>query len=202
MRSSGVVDEVSLAGSSVPALHMVDCPCESSHLLRTEEVAAKEVSLNIDGGKVQDCREAPPAACEYRSSGNGCYADDQCHHPGFRMKRNQDQILEMVLSVISLLLTLSAVGGFAFTQLLTTVRSHDQYPNHDQFLEHSLVAFNVLFAASFFCNFLAAFVHFILQSRRECFPYTKFSLIISNTFSFAFLILGYGFVIAFNIQYR
>ncbi|RZC55859.1 hypothetical protein C5167_014712 [Papaver somniferum] len=197
MRSSRVVADFSLMRLSSPVLHREECSCKHSNLLLgTEAVGVKEVSLTIEGGEVQDRQEAAAAACECLSSRDGCYVDDQCHLPGCWTNRNQDHIFGMVLSVISFLLTFSAVGGFIFTQVLTTVG------RHDQILKHSLVAFNMLFAASFGCNFLAAFILFMLQSRREYIPYKNFSLIISNTASFAFLILGYGFVIAFNIQHR
>ncbi|KAI3837950.1 hypothetical protein MKX03_037017 [Papaver bracteatum] len=200
MRSSSKVGADVPVRLSSPVLPRDECPCvrmflNRSDLLGTAEVGAKEVSLNIEGGKDQDW-EAAEEACGYHSSGAQCYVGDQCHHPGFWTNRNKDHILEMVLKIISFLLTFSAVGAFSFTQAITPLGSQDPV------LKLSLVAFNVLFAASFFCNFLAALILLILQSHPEYFRYKKFSLIISNTVSFALLILGYGFVIAFNIQHR
>ncbi|KAI3945476.1 hypothetical protein MKW92_027190 [Papaver armeniacum] len=185
-----------MRSSSRVVLLRDECPCVRMFLLGTAEVGAKEVSLNIEGGKDEDWEAAAAEACGYHSSGARCYVGDQCHHRGCWTNRNKDHILEMVLKIISFLLTLSAVGAFSFTQAITPLGSQDPV------LKHSLVAFNVLFAASFFCNFLGALILLVLQSRPEYFRYKKFSLIISNTVSFAFLILGYGFVIAFNIQHR
>ncbi|KAI3916435.1 hypothetical protein MKW92_005892 [Papaver armeniacum] len=157
---------------------------------------AEQKKLSSPVGIDQNCLEDAAQACEYHSSGDGCYAGDQCHCPCCWKNRNQDRIPVMVLLIISLLLTFSAVGGFSFTQTLATVGRQNQV------LKHSLVVFNVLFVASFFCNFLAVLILLILQPRREYSRYKKISLFISNTASFAFLILGYGFVIAFNIQHR
>ncbi|KAI3863337.1 hypothetical protein MKX03_023277, partial [Papaver bracteatum] len=164
------------------------------------EVGTKEVIDHhiIEVGIDQNCLEDAAQACDYQyhASGDGCYDGDQCHCPFCWKNRNQDRIPVMVLSIISLLLTFSAVGGFSFTQTLAMVGRRNQV------LNHSLVVFNVLFVASFFCNFLAVLILLILQPRREYSRYKKISLFISNTASFVFLILAYGFVIAFNIQHR
>ncbi|KAI3939035.1 hypothetical protein MKW92_029322 [Papaver armeniacum] len=205
MRSSRVAADVSVEvlsspGAeqktlSSPVVHRDEC----SIFVETAEVGTKEVIDHIiEVGIDQNCLEDAAQACEYQyhSSGDGCYDADQCHCPCCWKNRNQDRIPVMVLTIISLLLTFSAVGGFSFTQTLATVGRQNQV------LKHSLVVFNVLFVASFLCNFLAVLILLILQPRRQYSRYKKISLFISNTASFAFLILGYGFVIAFNIQHR
>ncbi|MCL7048211.1 hypothetical protein MKW94_004676 [Papaver nudicaule] len=168
----------------------------------TEEVKLKSTSNSTSAkqvhGKYCQNKEDAGAVFECQSGGCGFYIGDQWHHhPQCQMNKSKDGFLEVLLMVCSFLLSFASAGAFYFTQALTIVGSHD-----DPVLKHSLATLNSTFAASFFSNFLGVFVLLILQSRREYHLYKKFCLIISNTASFLFMVLGYGFVIAFNIQHR
>ncbi|KAI3873192.1 hypothetical protein MKX03_034282 [Papaver bracteatum] len=109
---------------------------------------------------------------------------------------SRERFALVLLMMSSFLLSFATAGALYFTQALAIVGSHDPL------LKDSLAALNRVVSASFFCNFLGLFALLILQSRREYHRYMKLSLTISNTASFLFLVLGYGFIIAFNIQRR
>ncbi|MCL7031594.1 hypothetical protein MKW94_013718 [Papaver nudicaule] len=156
--------------------------------------SATQVNINVHGKYCQN-KEAAGKVFECQTGGCGFYTGDQWnHHPQCRINKSKDKFLEVLLMVCSFLLSFANAGAFYFTQALAIVGSHNSA------LKHSLVALYRVFAASFFCNFLGVSVLVILQSRREDHPYKKCTLIISNTASFLFMVLGYGFVIAFNIQ--
>ncbi|KAI3873189.1 hypothetical protein MKX03_034279 [Papaver bracteatum] len=154
---------------------------------------AEQVNINVEGKYFPNKEEAFYNQCCH-SGGAGVYIRDQYHRPQCWMNKSKDTFLEVLLMVCSFLLSFAVAGAFYFTQALAIVGSHDPI------LKHSLAALRRVFSASFFSNFLGVFVLLILQSRREYHKYKKFSLIISNAASFLFLVLGYGFVITFNIR--
>ncbi|MCL7042521.1 hypothetical protein MKW94_017666 [Papaver nudicaule] len=183
---------------------LVCCQISEAHDLLIQRVA-EEVKLtskcaspkstkqvNFDVEKYCQNNEATGAAVKYHSGSDSFY-DDHCHHPNCWMNGSKDRFLEVLLMVSSFLLSFSTAGALYFTQALTIVGSHDPV------LKHSLAAFKWAFASSFLSNFLGVVVLLILQSRREYHQYKKLSLIISNTASFVFMVLGYGLLIAFNI---
>ncbi|KAI3873188.1 hypothetical protein MKX03_034278 [Papaver bracteatum] len=140
-----------------------------------------------DAGAVFECQSG---SCGYR------IGDEWHHHPQCWTNKSKAKFLEALLMVSSFLLSFGTAGAFYFTQALAVVGSHDPV------VKHSLAAFNRVFIASFLCNFLGVLTCLILQSRREYHQYKKISLIISNAASFLFMVLGYGLVIAFNIERR
>ncbi|KAI3923063.1 hypothetical protein MKW98_009845 [Papaver atlanticum] len=159
--------------------------------------SAQQIKINVRGKYCQN-KEDAGAVIECQSGGCGFYIGDQWHHhPQCWTNKSRDRFLEMLLMVSSFLLSFATSGALYFTQALTIVGSHD-----DRVLKHSLAGFKWVFAASFFINFLGVFALLILQSRREYHKYKKYSLTISNIASFLFMVLGYGLVIAFNIQRR
>ncbi|KAI3884826.1 hypothetical protein MKX03_012202 [Papaver bracteatum] len=158
--------------------------------------STKQVNINVHG-KCCQSKEVSEAVFECQSGGCGYSIGDQWHHhPQCWTNKSKAKFLEALLMVSSFLLSFATAGAFYFTQALAVVGSHDPV------LKHNLAAFNRVFAASFFCNFLGVLICLILQSRREYHQYKKISLIISNIASFLFMVLGYGLVIAFNIQRR
>ncbi|KAI3951891.1 hypothetical protein MKW92_017575 [Papaver armeniacum] len=155
---------------------------------------AKQVNIDVHGKCCQD-KEDAGAVFECQSGGCGyCIGDQWHHHPQCWTNKSKGKFLEALLMVSSFLLSFATAGAFYFTQALAVVGSHDPV------VKHRLTAFNRVFTASFFCNFLGVLICLILQFRREYHPYKKIILIISNTASFLFMVLGYGLVIAFNIQ--
>ncbi|KAI3954579.1 hypothetical protein MKW98_019710 [Papaver atlanticum] len=158
--------------------------------------SAKQVNVSCHG-KCSQNKEDAGEVFECQSGGCGFYIGDQWHHhPQCWTNKYRNRFVETLLMVSSFLLSFATAGAFYFTQALTVAGSHDTV------LKHSLAAFNGVFTASFFCNFMGVLVCLILQSRREYHQYKKISLIISNAASFLFMVLGYGLVIAFNIQRR
>lgn len=167
------------------------------HLLREEKevnltsnrsLPKSEFHIGLDGKLCQNKEAARKAYKNY-------FGGDQCHHPQCWMNKTKDRLIEVLLMVSSFLLSFCTAGAFYFTEALTIAGSHGPV------LKHSLAAFNRVFTASFVCNFLGVLICLILQYRREYHRYKKFILIISNTASFLFMVLGYGFVITFNIQH-
>ncbi|KAI3897755.1 hypothetical protein MKW92_043882 [Papaver armeniacum] len=156
--------------------------------------SAKQVNINVHGKCCQN-KEDDGAVFQCQSGSCGyCIGDQWHHHPQCWTNKSKAKFIEALLMVCSFLLSFATAGAFYFTQALAVVGSHDPV------VKHSLTAFNRVFTASFFCNFLGVLICLILQSRPEYHPYKKISLIISNAASFLFMVLGYGLVIAFNIQ--
>ncbi|KAI3905726.1 hypothetical protein MKW92_048706 [Papaver armeniacum] len=208
MTTSGIADDVGVSvqfsspgddkndKTNLPSSSSREFLREMLHLLREEKevnltsncsLPKSEFHIGLDGKHCQNKEAARKAYKNY-------FGGYQCHHPQCWMSKTKDRFLEVLLMVSSFLLSFCTAGAFYFTEALTIDGSHDPV------LKHSLAAFNRVFAASFICNFLGVLICLILQYRREYHQYKKFILIISNTASFLFMVLGYGFVITFNIQ--
>ncbi|KAI3954582.1 hypothetical protein MKW98_019713 [Papaver atlanticum] len=167
-----------------------------SALNSTSLKSAEQVNIDIYG-KCCPNKEDARSVFECQSGDCGFYIGDKWHHhPQCLSNESRERFVLVLLMMSSFLLSFATAGAFYFTQALAIVGSHDPL------LKDSLAALNRVVSASFFCNFLGLFVLLILQSRREYHQYKKLSLTISNTASFLFLVIGYGFIIAFNIQRR
>ncbi|KAI3903015.1 hypothetical protein MKW92_046796 [Papaver armeniacum] len=123
---------------------------------------------------------------------SGVNISDQCLHTCCRRRKSQNLSLEMGLEATLLLSSVHAAGAYAFGQMI-------RVRERDPITKRSLEAFIVLFGASFLCTFLGALTLLIIVSSRKYYQYKKLCLVMSNTASFVLMMIGYGFVVAFNM---
>jgi len=159
-----------------------------NHFEDVLRLAHMQDKINDDGKYCYDKESARPGIGKCR--GDDYFDDgDQCQHQTNECK---DGYLEVLLMVSSFLLSFATAGSMYFLQMLAVIGISDP------FLRQSLAAIKRVFVVSFSCNLFGVLICVTLQSYHR--RYKKFSLIISNTASFLFMVLGYGLLISFNIH--
>ncbi|MCL7042520.1 hypothetical protein MKW94_017665 [Papaver nudicaule] len=111
-------------------------------------------------------------------------------------KTEQNNFLEGILGASTIWLSFCCGGACFFIQALSIVGSHDPL------VQHSLVVLYWVFGASFIINTLCVSITIALRLKfgDDILSNLKFSHIISIGLSFLLMVLGYGLLIAFNIQ--
>ncbi|MCL7031415.1 hypothetical protein MKW94_026156 [Papaver nudicaule] len=114
---------------------------------------------------------------------------------GLIMEKIEEDRLEELLMVSSILLSLCSAVALKFIQAIAIVESKWR----DPFLDHSLVTLYRVFAASFISSVLGFFVNIaIALTVGRYHPRKKFCLTISTAASVVFIVLGYVLLILFN----